>query len=403
MHPRLAPIALDFSKPLAPRALAVIAVLVNPDLQALRAREAVASAQVFAAGLLPDPHLSGGVDHPIGAPGGVAGLVNAYNVALEWAVSSLITRPANARIARETAEQVRLDVAWHEWLVANQARLLARRVSYLEQRQAVADQAARTAGEILDVTRRALRRGDTTIDRLGLREVAYLDATDRALALARQGDKARHDLNGVLGLPPAERVAIAAARVPLRAPAASGEQLFASARRERLDLAALRAGYGAQEARVRAAVLGQYPRFGLGLGTARDTSAVMTLGVSVSIDLPILNRNRGAIAVAEATRGQLYREYAARLHATRAEIATLVADLRRIAAEHAALDRELPELRAAAKRLRDAAARGDVLLSTYEAVRSSLLDKELTALALEQAAAEQQVALDIAAGGPLAP
>ncbi len=57
-HPRISPIYIDFSKPLTPKELSVLAVLVSPDLKALRAKEGVANAQVFDAGLLPDPKLT---------------------------------------------------------------------------------------------------------------------------------------------------------------------------------------------------------------------------------------------------------------------------------------------------------------------------------------------------------
>ncbi len=402
VHPRLAPITLDLSKPLTGEELGVIAVLVSPELKALRRQEQVAQAQVFAAGLLPDPVLSGGLDSPIGAPPVVSGLVNAYNVGLNLAIAALATRPADLRIARADAERVRYDVAWQEWLVANQARLLARRIGLLERQVGVAERSARIAGHLLDLTRQNLERGDATIEQFGLREVAYLDARDRALALAGQVERARQDLNRVLGLPPGETVALADVNVSLTPPT-DAAALFSQARRERLDLAALGAGYASQEARVYRTVLGQYPSFGLGVSRARDTGAIVTQGFHVSLDIPLFNRNRGAIAVAEATRDQLYQEYIARLHKTRADIATLVAELQRVVQQHAALSRELPDLGRAEEALRKAVEDGDVTLVSYETVRAARLDKELTLLSLKQAAAEGQVALQLAVGAPLSP
>lgn len=70
-HPRIAPITLDFSKPLTSDELAVIAVLVNPDLKAMRAKAGVADAQVFDAGLLPDPQLTVGLDWPASGQAGL--------------------------------------------------------------------------------------------------------------------------------------------------------------------------------------------------------------------------------------------------------------------------------------------------------------------------------------------
>jgi outer membrane protein TolC len=402
-HPRLAPISLDFSQPLSGRALGVIAVLVNPELKALRQQEQVAQAQVFAAGLLPDPQISGGLDFPAGVPVGVTGLVNAYNASVNWAVAALVTRPARLRVARARAQQVRDDIAWREWLVAGQARLIGRRVGYLALQERTAREAAAVAGQLLEGTRRNLERGDATIAEFGVRQAAHLDAQDRALALRRQLEAARQELNRILGLGPAQSVAVAPPSVSMAPPPSDPATFFDRAQTARLDLAALRAGYASQEARVHRAVLGQYPALNLGMGGARDTGGVVTIGFSVALDLPILDRNRGAIAVAEATRDQLWVEYANRLHQTRADIARLDGDLRQIAFEYAALGRELPGLVRAERTLRAGLAAGDVTLLDYEAVRAGLLDKELKRLGLEQAAGEQQVALETAVGEPLTP
>jgi cobalt-zinc-cadmium efflux system outer membrane protein len=401
-HPRLRPVTLDFSKPLTEDELGVIAVLVNPELNALRVQEHVAEAQVFVAGLLPDPQLAGGFDAPLAAPGGVGGLFSAYNVGPNWPLAALVTRPATVRIARRHADQVRFDVAWQEWMVANQARLLARRLTLLRQQEAVAVEAGRLAGQLLDLTRRNLERGDATLADLGVREAGYLDAQDRALSLARDVEKARQDLDRTLGLPPGESLTLAPTPVAMVAPA-DGAALFARAREERLDLIALRAGYASQEARVYREVLGQYPAVGLAVNNARDTTGVLTLGFSLTLDLPLFNRNRGALRVAVATREQLYEEYVNRLHQTRADVAQLVADLGHVVQEYDTLNRELPRLVRAEAGLRAAVETGDVTLLEYETVRAALLDKELKRLSLEQQAAEQDVGLQIAVGGRVMP
>jgi outer membrane protein TolC len=377
-------------------ALGILAVLVNPDLKAFRAREGVAEAQVFNAGLLPDPKLFGRFDWVFSGP---AGLVSPYTATIQWDLAKLATRLTDVRIADEHARQVRLDVAWQEWLVANQARLLARRCAYLARQEAVAAEAAQVSAQLLDLTRHNLTLGDATLTELGIREAAFLDAKDRSLALARQIAKVHQDLNRLLGFPPAPVLAIA----DLEAEPPAGldmERLFVSAQRQRLDLQALKAGYASQDASVYRAILGQYPAFTLGLNDYHYYSDYNTGGPTVSVDLPLFNRNRGVIAIAEATREQLYREYLARLHQTRADIGTLVMDLNRIAQEREPLARELPELTRAERLLREAAAAGDVTLVNYETVRANYLDKRLKLLALEQAAAEQAVALQLAVGSP---
>lgn len=396
-QPRIPPVVLDFSKPLTGKELAVISVMANPDLKALRAREGVAQAQVFRAGLLPDPQLSFGLDHPVNdAPD----LVNAYNLGLSEDLSALVLRGARRTTAERERRRIRYDVAWREWLVANQVRLTAVRVGYLAKRAAVARRSAGAAAQVLAITRRNLARGDARIDEFALRQVAYLDAEDRALSLSRELEKARQELNRELGFPPDRVVPVApAAPPPAVAPVDAGS-LFERARAQRLDLIALRAGYAAQEKRVYTEVLRQYPAFTLGVNRARDTSDVRTIGFSVGLTLPLFDRNRGAIAVARATREQMYREYVARLHKVRADIATLAADLDRVGRERAVLARELPDLKKAEERMRGGVAGGDVTLLAYESVRAAFLDKRLALLGLDQAAAEQRVALQLAVGAP---
>ncbi len=399
LHPRLPPVKLDFSKPLTSRELGIVAVLVNPDLKALRAQEQVAAAQVFAAGLLPDPELTASLAFPTSKE---PGLVNGYSIGVNWLIAALVTRPKDIQIAQAAAAQLRWDVAWNEWLVANQARLLAQRITYLDQRQAVAEQATRSEKQVLDTLRQRVAEHAVTEAALGLHLSSYMKAQGLAFALSREAESARHELNRVLGIPPDERLSLATAPAVhlLREDA---KDLFTQAERERLDLIALRAGYASQEARVYRAVLGQYPRVTLGLETARDPEAIRTHGVRISLDIPLLNRNRGEIAVTDATREQLYQEYISRLHQTRADIAALVAELALIEQERSALDTQLPALIQSERRLGAGLARGYVSVLSYVTVRTAVLDQQLQSLSLAQAAAEREVALDVAVGAPWTP
>ncbi len=70
-RPFLTPQPIDLSQPLTPNALAVIAVLENPDLKAQRAKSGVTDAQAFAARLLPDPSFQGSFDKILSGPGRV--------------------------------------------------------------------------------------------------------------------------------------------------------------------------------------------------------------------------------------------------------------------------------------------------------------------------------------------
>ena len=101
-HPRLSPVTLDFSQPLTADELAVVAVLANPDLRVVRAQQRVAEAQVFAAGLLPDPQLSVGFDKVLSPLD--QGLVTAYAGSLTLdLLGALATRGVEKQQARNAA------------------------------------------------------------------------------------------------------------------------------------------------------------------------------------------------------------------------------------------------------------------------------------------------------------
>lgn len=397
VHPRIAPIDLDLSKPLTGDELAVIAVLVNPDLKALRARQGVSRAQVFDAGLLPDPQLAASL---FPSSSGQPSLSTAYNLGLTWDLLGLITRQTRRRVAEDKALQVRNDIAWNEWTTANQARLQAFRLTELQRQHALTEAAAETARALLETSRRNLARHDIRIDDNALREVAFLDARNRSALVAQEIVKTRLELNRLLGLPPTQALALAAdpeIATPVR-PVRNVPDWFDQARRQRLDLIALRAGYQGQEAQIRQDLLARFPQLNIGFQQARDTSNITTIGFSLGITLPILNGGRGTLAIDRATREQLHAEYDARLAQARSDIATLVADIDRIDREAAALASQLPALAHASEVMRRGLENGDVTPAAYEIVRAGLLDKQLVLLGLQQSRGEQQIALQTASG-----
>jgi len=393
-HPRLARVTIDLSRPLTPDALGIMAVLANPDLKAARVKAKVADAQLFAAGLLPDPSLTAGFDHLLSGPDSIDPLLGQ----IAFDLNAFRTRATTLAAERASRDQVRLDLAWQEWQTAGQARLLASRIGGLERVVTLTAQSRSAADLMLSRVLQAAARGDIKADEVESRRIAAADAADRARQAERDLEAARLDLNRLLGLPPQTRLRIAGAGYP-RAPF-DAEELFARAKSERLDLQALERGYQSQDAAVRKAILDQFPNLQLTITRARDATNNQSIGPSVSFTLPLWNRNRGGIGVAEATREQLQAEYAARLFTTRADIATLVAGLalaRKQREEIAAQVGPIAQIVAASEA---AAQHGDVSQATAQAARQSLSDKQLTLASLDQALAEQRVSLEIAVGAP---
>lgn len=389
-------IGVDLTAPLDPADLAALAVVLNPELRAQRARVGVTQAQVFEAGLLPDPQFSASLDRPQSAPG----LVDALAASLGLDTSAFYIRPQALRGARAGERQARLDLAWLEWQTGNQASVLAARIQGLETALTFAREAEALSSSVLNRSLGAVARGDLSAVDIEARRLAEADAADRARTTERDLTAARLELNAILGLSPQAQISLAPlAPAPPCLPAS--EALVARALSDRLDLAALRAGYEAQEAALHVAVLQQYPRLNLSLNAARDTGAVRTNGVAVGFDLPLWNRNRGQIAIQEATREQLRVEYEARLFATRADLATLSSAFEIGRRQRADLQTQVGPLRTTVEAFERAGARGDIAQVIAETARLSLLDKEIALAALDQAMAEQWRALQMAAGREL--
>lgn len=393
-RPYLTPQPIDLSAPLTPNALAVIAVLENPDLKAQRARAGVTDAQAFSARLLPDPSFQGSFDKLLTGPDEY----NGFGGQIGFDLNALRT----ARVTRESGEaakrQVRLDLAWAEWQTAGQARLQGVRVLALEAQLTIARTSAASARTLFDASQRAAGRGDIAASDLDTRRQALLDASAKARTAENDLATARADLNRQLGLPPETVLRLAAPDASPVPPSAA--VLTAQAMARRLDLEALRAGYGVAEADLHKAVLDQFPNLSLTMAYARDTANNRTLGPQIGFNLPLWNRNRGGIAIARATREQLRAEYDARLFQTRAEIDAAVAGLTVLRRQQADLSGQLPAIERYAAATERAAARGDLSRATADTALQALRDRKLTLLQLGQQIAEQTIALELLSGGP---
>ena len=392
----LQPVTLDLSQPLDGNAIATIAVIANPDLKGQRARAGVGDAQAFDAGLLPDPTFSMGADKVLSGPDTMVNLTAALGLDL----NALRTRNIARAQADAAARQVRLDLAWAEWQTAGQARIQAVRIQGLSQKLAL-DEAGRAAQQsLLERTQRAAGRSDVPASDLQSARMGALDAATQADDTARSLAAARFELTRLLGLAPETELTLADQPLPEAPP--SAEFLFGIATRSRADLAALRAGYDAQEGAVHKAVMDQFPALNLTINANRDSADNMLVGPALDFTLPLWNRNRGGIAIETATRDALKAEYDARLFQTRAEIAAAVADLALARGRYTQLAAEMP----AAQRYADATARaasagrGDLSPATAEAAAQTLRDKQSLMVAAAQDTAELTIALELLTGQP---
>jgi outer membrane protein TolC len=398
-HPILKPVDIDLSRGLSPDEAAVVAVIVNPQLRAERAQRGVAAAQLIQAGLLPNPQLVGALDLPYDSS--PPDDFTQYAIGAEWEITSLITRDAKRRAAAATTQAVAMDIAWKEWQVAQEARAAAYDVLAIDAQLAAAREADRQFAENLQVVRRAVDRHDTTLLELSASQTsareAHVVTVEQETALAKQ----RLVLRRAIGFRPEDdEVAIRGGDALLPShldPPAVGE-LLAGLESRRLDLVALKRGYESQDQTLRAAILAQFPKISLGFNAARDTTNVKTIGIGVTMDLPIFDRNQGNISIESATRQKLFDEYAARAFAARWEIATAVADIEAANRQIAAAEAALPAMEELVKTYDAELRQGNAdILSVYEA-RGALAQRRIDIAKLKQQLIASWLALELASG-----
>lgn len=396
-HSLLQPIDLDLSHGLDPEQAAVLAVLLNPELRATRDLHGEAEAQLMVAGLLPNPDLNVDFTHP---SGGTEPLVNTAAGSLTFDVEALRTRGARRAAAQAELAQVDLGIAWQEWATAEEARLQTVRLSWLQQRVAIVREEITFEQETEQTLERALVAGDATLAQLGVQRAALEAIRRSARELEQTAQEAEAALLALLGRPAGMELGVAPPAPPSEVTPVA-EHVVACLDR-RLDLEALRRGYQAQEARVRLAVLRQFPALSVGLTANRDETGLRFLGGFVTIGVPLLDRGRAAITLQQATRTRLQHEFEARALAARSQIEATGERIGLLARQLSQSRGAIDPLATLEARERDAAMRGDIDRLAYQQVRSSLVEQRLEAAALSQALAEAGVALETACGGPVA-
>ncbi len=371
--------------------IGILAVINNPDLRKQRAQWQVAGAQAFAAGLLPDPQVSAGLDKPTGS---TTGLVDAWSLGLGYDIIPLITRQARVDAARKQQDKVRLDLLWQEWQVIQQARSLAVRQQLETRRLTLLQNMHKLYLERYQRSAQALQDGDITLDVNGTDLTALVDTLSQINQLEQTHNQTRHDFNLLLGLDPQASVTLAPLSQAVSLSRDTANTRLARLPELRPDLLALKAGYESQEARVRAAVLAQFPSLGIGINRQRDTGNVRTTGLSISLTLPLFSGNRGNIAIERATREQLHEEYRARLARTQVDVDRLLALQTILHEQQDNLQTYLPRLKMLVDRARRAYSRGDIGALTFLNMESTWVNKRLEQISLAQAAWENRIALE---------
>ena len=396
-HPVLHPVKLEPKKGLSPDAAAVISVLLNPSLRSVRDQRALSMAQLLNAGLLPDPEFTFSFDAPTG--GNTAGRVNAYGLGLNWKLSFFISHAAKIDGAKAHQAAIDLDIAWQEWQVAQAAKNAVYQLASLKEQVLLAEKGSRYMAENLKHVQEAVVSGAMTSSALLAAQSASRQANEKLLDLKKQAERQRLQLRRLMGLPSDSSIRLSHdIHLPSRVELPAGKALIEGLAQRRLDLLALRRGYNSQESAVRAAVLEQFPRIGIGPTVGRDTDNVRTTGFELNIVLPIFNRNQGKIAEELATRQKLFDEYVNRIFEARSDIELIISGIHFTNEHIAAALKSEAVLGKLVENYRAALAEGRIDALIYYAVWNDYLSAQIKASALKGKLAQAVVALQLASG-----
>jgi outer membrane protein TolC len=186
----------DPSRPLDMDEVAMIAVVNNPDLKAMRRQVGVAEAQAFAAGLLPNPQFSFAYGSLIS---GVGATTSSVSATLTQDIVPLLTRSVRRQAAVANERSVRLNLLWQEWQIVSQARTFFARAVELERQRVVIDEYRKLFGDRYQRSNTAMLQGNEILPTV-VSDLSAVQAVETQLHDIEQLIlKNRHDLNALLG------------------------------------------------------------------------------------------------------------------------------------------------------------------------------------------------------------
>ncbi len=378
--------------------VAMLAVANNPQLRQARDALGIARAQSFAAGLLPDPQLGVTADHPTN---GTGANTNAFNFNLNYDVNALLLRSSRKGAAQAETQRVNLDLLWQEWQVVSQARLLFTQLTAQEALMAQLQTARKLLDDRYQKSQQALAAGNVTLDMASADLIALQNVERQTNDLERGRLKNQASLNSLLGLLSTTHLSLVGEPHATLMDAAAVHKDLLARLNQRPDLQALQAGYRSQEEKFRGAVLAQFPALNVGLTRARDTSGLYTMGFGLTLSLPVFNRNRGNIAIENATRTQLFDAYQDRLNSAYSEVAIALENQPLLQTQLQRTRQGVKQLQLVARRAQAAFQAGNLAATDYMRLQTALLDKQTEAINLQEALMEQQIALETLLGPDL--
>lgn len=285
--------------------LTLVALYYHPSLDVARAQWAVAQAGVKTAGERPNPLLDVGPQYTSNAAAGDSPWIS--TIAFTPVIETAGKRGYRIDQAKHSSESARLNLAAQAWQVRSALRASLLDQASAQSRVSLLRQAADIQEQIVKLLEARLAAGAIAAPELTTARVALIKTQADLVDAQRQAVESRTRVAEATGLP---LKAIEGRELVFDLSATNGGRDLESsevrqrALHSRTDILALLAEYAASQSALQLEIAKQYPDIRLGPGYEYDQGA-HKWGVGVGLDLPLLNRNEGPIAEAEAKRAEV--------------------------------------------------------------------------------------------------
>jgi len=383
--------------------LTLAAFYFQPSLDVARAQLEVARGGVETAGERPNPSVAIAPEWSSNPGTGVNPWIAALHV--DWPIETAHKRQDRIDRASALASAAERAILVEAWRIRRELRAALadaisgqERVALLRERHGVQQQIADRIDHRVEAG--AATRGDAMLQRL------VLLSTEAELADAeRTHAGTRAQVAAVIGVPSRALDGFELA-YPLGQPVDPVDALEETeARRQaliaRADVLASLDDYAASEAALRLELAKQWPDLHLGSGYQFDQGQ-NKWGLSVSLDLPVMNQNEGPIAEAVAARSEAAARFVALQAQVIAELDQGFAQLRADREQTRRFEALVAEQRRAAQRVTAARAEGATDRSAELAAEAEVQRSEITLLDARLALDRTRAQLEAAVQGPLA-
>ena len=297
--------------------LTLAAFYFHPSLDVARAQWHIAQAGVKTAGGRPNPTLTVTPGYDVSSLSGVNPWLPAVNFDLP--IETAGKRSKRISIAEHLSESARLNIATKAWLVRSGVRSSLLSFIAIRRRATLLQELVTVQARIVTLLDQKAQIGDIAVSELTLSRVALARARLDLTEAQRQSAEARVNLAEATGVSVKAldevEISFDLQTTPDAVKHLTSDEIQRQALLGRADILGSLSEYAAAQARLRLEIARQYPDVHLNPGYQFDQGEhKWSLGISV--DLPVLNRNQGPIAEAEARR----EEAAARFNELQAKV-----------------------------------------------------------------------------------